>query len=153
MKRRSKVSYSNWNLWHTWEHYGNRRMSISRRTASPSTRRAIPLAVVSLLSALSGCDALTGLTSGDCTTMAVPAISVTVVDSVTGASLSQGTTVRVRDGLFSDSVTVAGSPGDTERIAIGLAYERAGTYQVTVSHPGFVDWAVDNVRVTTVPVT
>jgi hypothetical protein len=23
MKGRSKFSYLNWNLWHTWEHYGN----------------------------------------------------------------------------------------------------------------------------------
>ena len=105
--------------------------------------KSISIALV--LPALMACDAITGLFSGDCTTIAIPAISVTVVDSVSGAPLAHGSTVRARDGAYADSLVV---PADTSStpFPIGLALERAGVYQVSVSHPGYRDWSAANVR-------
>jgi hypothetical protein len=118
------------------------------------TRRAMRQVVSVILgaaplSAVLSCDAISGLIgSDDCTTIAVPAISVTVVDSVTHAGLSVGTTVRAREGTYSDSVTISGIPGDADILGIGLAFEHAGIFRVTVTHPGYIAWTVDNVRVT-----
>lgn len=106
------------------------------------------VAMAVVLPALTACDALQNLTGRDCTTMLVPAISVSVLDSVTRASLFQGTTVRAIDGTFSDSVTITGDPGGTDLIPIPVAYEHAGTFRVTVTHPGYIAWSVTDVRVT-----
>ena len=111
-------------------------------------RRGLAIVAVALpLAALGACDALSSLTSGDCTTIAIAGISVTVVDSVTRASLTQGTTVRAYDGSYSDSMTVSGDVG-TNEFPIAVAFEHAGTFRVTVTHPGYAAWTVDNVRVT-----
>ena len=53
--------------------------------------------------------------------------------------------VRARDGAYADSLVL---PADTSStpFPIGLALERAGVYQVSVSHPGYRDWSAVNVR-------
>lgn len=96
---------------------------------------------------VAGCDAIAGLTSGDCTTIEVPGISVHVVDSLTGMNVAPGSTVRVRDGTYIDSITIAAAVPDTSFIPIFLANERPGVYQVAVSHSGYRDWAASDVRV------
>jgi hypothetical protein len=105
------------------------------------------VAIALVLPVLAACDILPSLTSGDCTTIVLPAISVTVVDSVTGASLAHGTTVRVIDGSFVQSIT---APDDStaDAIPIGVAAERAGVYHVSVTHSGYIAWSQSNVRVT-----
>jgi hypothetical protein len=97
--------------------------------------------------ALAGCDVFSSLTSGDCTTLLVPAISVTVVDSVSGGDLSHGTTARAREGSFADSVT---TPADSSGgpLGIALAWEHTGVFHVSVTHPGYIAWSQSNVRVT-----
>jgi len=114
-----------------------------RPSSTMKNLKSISVALVML--ALMACDAITGLFSGDCTTMPIPAISVTVVDSLSGAPLAPGSTVRARDGAYADSLVV---PADTNStpFPIGLALERAGVYQVSVSHPGYRDWSAVNVR-------
>lgn len=105
------------------------------------------LALIASLPMLGGCDALQNLTGGDCTTIAVPGISVMVVDSVTRANLFQGTTVRAIEGAYTDSVTVTGDPGTSDPLPIAVAFEHAGTFRVTVTHPGYIAWIATNVRV------
>jgi hypothetical protein len=97
--------------------------------------------------ALAACDILPNLTSGDCTEIVLPAISVRVVDSVTGGDLSHGTTVRVREGSFSDSMT---TPADSsgQPIWIALAWEHTGVFHVSVTHPGYIAWSQSDVSVT-----
>jgi len=108
----------------------------------------MPIALgASLLTAMLACDALSFLSGEDCTTIAVPGIFVKVVDSVTRAALALGTTVRASEGTYSDSVTIAGNPGDGDLGGVSLAFEHAGVFRVVVTHPGYIAWIADNVRV------
>ncbi len=79
-----------------------------------------------------------------CTESAPPAVTVTALDSVTGAMINAGTSLIIRDGAFVDSVV--GAPGPLQTIAAGV--ERPGRYQVTVRRPGYAVWRRENVRVT-----
>lgn len=70
-----------------------------------------------------------------CTMQAVPALIVDAVDSATGAPATRGATIVVRSATFADS---ASAPDDQP---IGLAHEKAGTYTVTVTKPGYQPWS------------
>jgi len=79
-----------------------------------------------------------------CTEEARPGLSITVRDSVTGASVANGVEIIARDGAWAD--TARGSI-----LGLGvyaLVYERAGVYDVTVSHPSYQVWVRAAVRVT-----
>jgi hypothetical protein len=106
------------------------------------------IALVAATLALAGCDAITGLFSGGCKTNLVAAVSVTIVDSIGGGSLTNGATVRVQDGAYADSITVPIDTSSNFAPTIALAWERPGVYQVTVRHAGYRDWNASNVRVT-----
>ncbi len=88
---------------------------------------------------LTGC---IGPFAPECSTQAVPALSVAVVDSLTGESLFPGATVWVRDGAFVDTL---GTWGGGEPYVGPM--ERAGTYVVMVGHPGYMAWQLAGVRV------
>jgi hypothetical protein len=91
------------------------------------------------LAAMLGCsDTLFGR---GCTDEARPGLLVTVRDSTTGAPASDA---RV--------VARSGAMADTARFPLDgtypLAYENAGTYEVTVEQTGYRAWRRVNVRVT-----
>lgn len=95
-----------------------------------------------------------------CTEEARPALSVTVVDSLQGAAVFTDLVVKARDGEYVDSVFHETYPTAANSWPVALAYERAGTYQVTVTADGYVPWvrpAVvverDACHVVTVPLT
>ena len=90
---------------------------------------------------VSGCGEMVGV----CTTEARSSFGVTVVDSVSGANLAPGATVRVTDGAFSDTL-FAFPPGMANAIYSGV-YERPGVYEVSVTHPAYLSWRQSNVRV------
>jgi hypothetical protein len=79
-----------------------------------------------------------------CTEEARPGLSVTVRDSLTGAAVANGVEVVALDGAFADTAraSLLGSG------VYSLVYERAGTYDVTVSHPAYKTWHQSTVRVT-----
>ena len=88
--------------------------------------------------------------SGVCLTYFVPSITVFVRDSVTGAGAAPAARLVVREGSYSDSMTVpANSPDST---AITWEQDRAGTYTVIVRKAGYKDWSQLNVRVLEVDV-
>ena len=91
------------------------------------------------LTAAAGCNLLT---EPACDLRALPAIVVTVRDSVTGTPLAGGARVIARDGAFADTVE-SGNGAD----AYHPAHERAGTYEVTVEQPGYRLWSRSGVRV------
>lgn len=97
---------------------------------------------------VAGCEAITGVLSRDCTDIAIPGISLSVIDSITGASLEHGATGRARDGAFVDSLVVTSDTTNSPSFPIPLALERAGVYAVSVSRAGYRDWSASNVRVT-----
>jgi len=72
----------------------------------------------------------------NCTDVAYPAIGVTPVDAETGSVLASATII-VRDGAYAD----------TAQLYEGLAYERAGTYFVSVTAPDHYVWNRSNVVV------
>jgi hypothetical protein len=69
------------------------------------------------------------------------AVVVSVRDSVTGENITTGSAVVVRDGAFADSVTAT-----TPAAAVGLAYGRPGTYDVTVRRSGYQTWTKPGVQ-------
>jgi hypothetical protein len=79
-----------------------------------------------------------------CTAIAVDALVVTVTDGASGPRICDATVIAV-DGSFSQELR--GFPGGTDCTYSGPT-ERAGTYEVRVSKPGYVPATVTNVRVT-----
>lgn len=82
-----------------------------------------------------------------CTDAATPGINVIVRDSVSGTFAANGATATAVDGAYSDTNWFSETHGRPE-YPIGLAYEREGTYAVTVSRTGYKAWTVSGVRVT-----
>jgi hypothetical protein len=101
--------------------------------------RSTRLSAVAALALLAGCD-LPFVTA--CTAEARPAIVVEIVDAQTGVVLEglEGLRVIAREGAYADTARFPGS-------LTGLAYERAGTYTVTVEHPDYLPWSRSGVRV------
>lgn len=69
-------------------------------------------------------------------------------DSVTGAAIASGATLVARDGDFEDTFTHPAGRPDLDARPLVSAGERAGTYQVTVTKPGYAPWTRNNVTVT-----
>jgi hypothetical protein len=83
-----------------------------------------------------------------CTTEARAAVSLTVVDSLTGQGTGlTGLFARVVDGSFRDSTTSFFTNPSTGIPSVGMAYERKGTYTVTVRATGYQEWTRTGVTV------
>lgn len=94
---------------------------------------------VFLVLGMSGCELL-GIGTV-CTQEERPAVTVALVDSITGEAIVPGSLLVVAaDGEYADTIRGL-APG-------GLAYEREGTYRVTVQASGYAPWVRENVRVT-----
>jgi hypothetical protein len=95
-----------------------------------------------------------------CTAEARPALMVGLADSLTGATTGfTSVTIRAIDGAYADSIVMPTYP-DQFNGPVPLAYERKGTYTVSVSASGFATWTKsgivvtgDQCHVSTVPVT
>jgi hypothetical protein len=110
------------------------------------SRRWVPLAFVTLL--LGGCDIVDGGREVMCTGEMRPGILVAVRDSLTDAPLAPGAELIVRDGTYADTTAFPPNEPAAETQRLAAAYERAGTYTVTVRKAGFVDWVRTGVVVT-----
>jgi hypothetical protein len=73
---------------------------------------------------------------------------VYVKDSVSNAGVASGASLVVREGSFEDSIAVPNARPDLNDLVVGAAAERTGTYQVTVSKPGYATWVQTGIRVT-----
>ncbi len=105
------------------------------------TRALAPL--TGLVLAVAGCDTLPLA----CTLEARAAISVEIRDSATFAPLADGSTAAVTEGAYSDTLIVCSWSG-LEGLTRCGAWERAGTYAVLVTRPGYQPWSRTGVRVT-----
>lgn len=104
-------------------------------------RTALPL----LILAVSGCDAFNPTT---CTHEAVPGLVVEVRDAETGRYIAAGAVAVAQEEAYADTlVEYAFSDGGALRSLAG-AYERPGSYGLTVSRVGYRTWRRENVRVT-----
>lgn len=75
-----------------------------------------------------------------CTMEARPALAVVVVDSVSGAGLAATTVAIAREGTFADTLRGADS-------VVSGVFERAGTYRVELSSPGYRNWTREGISV------
>jgi hypothetical protein len=75
-----------------------------------------------------------------CTMEARPALAIVVIDSSSGAGLAAATVAIVREGAFADTLR------GTDSLVSGV-HERAGTYRVEVSAPGYLEWSRDGITV------
>jgi hypothetical protein len=83
-----------------------------------------------------------------CLLQAQPAIALTIVDSVSGQSSAlRGISVSIRDGLLRDTVFISSAASVTGPLVVGLANERKGTYDLTVSAAGYRGWTRSGVVV------
>ena len=86
-----------------------------------------------------------------CTRDEIPGLAITVLDSASSEFVhAEGILVTATDGAFSDSVVVS-LIRSLDNFPIPLAWERAGTYTVTVQAPGYREWSQSNVRVAEAP--
>lgn len=106
------------------------------------------VATTMILAALLG-TGCTLLTDGGhlCTANIVAGLNVTVRDSVTGIAAGRGAMVTAQDGAHSETLIFLGAVIPTDSLSFMGAYERAGTYRITVAKTGYQAWTRDGVRV------
>lgn len=99
-------------------------------------------------SMLIGAVACSGSTSPVCTSDVRPGLAVYVKDPLTSAGVASGASLVVREGSYKDSIAAPSGRPDLDNSSLFAAAERIGTYEVSVTKPGYVAWAQSNVRVT-----
>jgi hypothetical protein len=112
----------------------------------------VKVIVLSLLglSLILGCKEVT-TKDGDviiCTTEYVPALSIDVFDKETGLPNACGVTVVVQDGDYIEEISNEAGNNCQEDFTFKAAGERAGTYDITVSKEGYIDWVHYDTEVT-----
>jgi hypothetical protein len=93
------------------------------------------LVAAAALAGLAGCSDTAGRA---CTAVFVYGLNLEIRDAVTGAPAADGATATARDGAYTETLEPVPGP-ETNLVRIG-AGERPGTYDVTVTKPGFVTW-------------
>jgi hypothetical protein len=96
-----------------------------------------------------------------CTEEARPALLVGLTDSIVpNTTILTNVSVVARDGTYRDSVFRASPSAPPPNELLALAYERAGTYEVTVNATGYRPWVRSGIvvqrdpcHVVTVPLT
>ena len=99
-----------------------------------------------LIAALAACD-VPG--SVDCPAIATPALVVTVVDAQSDANITGSATATATDGAFRDSLRAYGNTGTITRpvFTSKVLWQRAGTYRLDVTAPGYAPFARTGIRV------
>lgn len=80
-----------------------------------------------------------------CTQEAKAGLNITVKDAVSNEILSTGVSVVAQDGMYTE--TLEALAGDNQTVFIG-AWERQGTYIVTVSKEGYQTFTSSSIQVT-----
>jgi len=106
-------------------------------------RSLIHLTRIALFAPLWGCVSPNDVL---CTAIAVPGINVLVRDSASGSFASDGATATAVDGGYTDTNGFPEGFAQPET-PISLAYEREGTYAVTVTRAGYRAWTTSGVHV------
>jgi hypothetical protein len=101
------------------------------------------LAIVALVVgvAATGCSNVVG---PDCTDVAVPGLAIDVREAGSAVPLRRDVTITVTADGFQESMTFT---ANTPTIPWSTAYERPGTYTITVRRPGYREWSRSGVVV------
>ena len=102
--------------------------------AAASRTRSLLLGV--LLSAAAGCSAA-ATSPPQCAGVLIPALRVTIVDSVSGAFAGAGSTLIARLGAETDTIMQSSAAPDSESIVIG---SEIGDYALTIQKLGYAPW-------------
>src|SRR4051812_16848927 len=105
------------------------------------TNRSPAFALVALFAVAACDDDPAGVT---CTSIAVPALTVSVLDSASGAAASAGATIIARGGTTGDSVTVPAAAGNP----VPVAFQQSGTFTLAVRQTGYQPWSKSGIVVT-----
>lgn len=104
-------------------------------------KRLIALLFLGAVPFLYGCDS--GDTIG-CSTEARAGVEVSIFDADTGKPIIRAeVTGLVQDGIYLERLFHLESTN-----TLSGAYERPGTYTISISLPGYVEWKVSDVNVT-----
>lgn len=101
---------------------------------------------ISLLLLLTSCDESDS--SVVCSTIALPALTIEIIDKESGAAISCGAKVTVEDSNFSEQLVNDVAENCDDTLIHHAAYEREGIYDVHVSKTGYLDWSKYNITVT-----
>lgn len=82
---------------------------------------------------------------GDCVAVPSPGIHATIVDATTGQSPTVPVLMRIEEGSYVEEVREATRYGGSSKYQ--GAYQREGTYRVTVTAAGYQAFQLNNVRV------
>ena len=112
------------------------------RALAPGMVRALRARLLVVFVALlaAGCDAADPSTPPVCTAEAVAGVQVTAEDSLTSAPVTAGLEGVLTEAPYEETMLVF------DNRLIG-AFERAGTYEVTVSATGYQEWTRSGVLV------
>ena len=108
---------------------------------SPTLKNAMRLCQYVLFAALltsAGCGTTEPIF---CTEEARAGITITVTDTSSGNALAAGSTLTIREGEYVESWT------ETFGNSMSGAWERAGTYDISVARPGYHTWTKSGVVV------
>ena len=94
---------------------------------------------LALVAGLVGCGENASVDGPTCADYAAPGITVTILDFVSGQRVTSAASVVARDGAYADTGQISVTPG-----LYALAYERSGTYSVSVQVPGHRPWSLDH---------
>lgn len=112
------------------------------RQHSPSVQSRLLIVLCLAASACASQEAVTV-----CEYWVLPAVKVEITDVITGNTLTDRAVGQVREGAYSDSLQSCGS-SPTDSASRCAAWERPGTYEVEVRHPGYEAWAARGVVAT-----
>ena len=97
---------------------------------------------VPLLLALAACDSMSD--PAFCPTVVPVSVRVTVQDSVSGANITPGSSLILRNAASYDSVVAPIQIGPS---TMGVGEGRTGTFTLTVRRPAYQVWTGANVKV------
>ncbi|HEY9225636.1 MAG TPA: hypothetical protein VIP11_03245 [Gemmatimonadaceae bacterium] len=94
-----------------------------------------------LTALVAGCDGSSDAIAGpNCADVGVPAITLIALDARSRQTITSRALVIARDGPYADTADGVGSPP-----LYVMAYNRPGTYSVTLELAGYEPWRIDGV--------
>jgi hypothetical protein len=84
-------------------------------------------------------------------TLTAYGLNVEIRDARTGASAAYDATMIVRDGSYADTVRgreMIPPEYEGETAVLAAASGRLGVYEITITHPEYQTWRVEDIRVT-----
>lgn len=106
------------------------------------------IGLIPVVALLASCGRATAPDPIVCTAIFVPGIVVGIYDAASGRPVADSASGTVVDGAYTDSLRPFEWDSSMVLVARAAAYERPGSYVVTVGRSGYHGWSVSGVAVT-----